>query len=144
MNPVVRVIVESCKYLWALPNTLFGLAIGLLALATGGSVGRTGGVVEFHGGFANWLLRLLNVWGMTWGYVILGKDRPALDAVRAHELVHVEQYGKWGPFFIPAYALSSLIQLWKGKRMYRDNFLEVEAYAREPIVPPCDQTSATT
>jgi hypothetical protein len=36
--------------LWASPNTLIGLVIGILELGTGGHVRLRGRVFEFHGG----------------------------------------------------------------------------------------------
>lgn len=129
----MRGILAILRYCWALPNTLLGLAFGLLGLLTGGSVNRFGVVLEFHGGIVTWYMKLIRKLGMTLGYVIVGRDEPALARAREHEMVHVEQYGRWGPFFLPAYAISSLVQKLKGRNPYRDNFLEVEAYARAPI-----------
>jgi hypothetical protein len=66
----------------------------------------------------------------TFGHVILGVDEATLAAVRAHEQVHVRQYERWGPFFGPAYLLSSLLQLLRGRSPYRDNLFEREAFAK--------------
>ncbi len=68
---------------------------------------------------------------MTLGHVILGADSGALDATRAHELVHVRQCERWGPFFLPAYALASLWALLRGGHYYRDNGFEVHAERAE-------------
>ncbi len=117
---------------WASPATLLGLAAGGIGLMTGGSVRCHGGVVEFHGGFVRWLLdRLPNgqiVLAMTLGHAILGKTAAALDISRSHELVHVRQYERWGPFLIPAYLLASLYLWLAGRDAYRDNPFEREAY----------------
>ena len=43
--------------------------------------------------------------------------------------MHVRQYERWGIFFLPAYALSSLWQLAHGRDWYRDNRFELRAYA---------------
>jgi hypothetical protein len=53
--------------------------------------------------------------------VILGASEADLDAARGHEQVHVRQYERWGPFFLPAYLASSAWQLACGRRCYRDN-----------------------
>ena len=45
---------------------------------------------------------------MTLGHVVLGRSAAALAETRAHERVHVTQCERWGPFFLPAYAASSL------------------------------------
>jgi hypothetical protein len=42
--------------------------------------------------------------------------------------VHVRQYERWGPLFIPAYFAASGWAWWKGGHAYLDNPFEVEAY----------------
>ena len=128
------------KYLWTLPNTLAGYSIGMLGLLTGGHMQRTGVVLEFHGGFTSWLLDKLpngeNIMAMTLGYSILGKTSAALDITRDHEMVHVAQYGRWGPFFGLAYLWHSWRIHRRGGDGYRDNPFEIEAYAKAPINQP--------
>jgi hypothetical protein len=51
--------------------------------------------------------------------------------LRAHEQVHVRQYERWGPFFVPAYLASSLWQGLCGRHLYRDNHFERPAFAAE-------------
>ena len=68
---------------------------------------------------------------MTLGHVILGIDGATLDSARLHEQVHVRQYERWGPLFLPAYFASSLVQLLRGRRPYLDNHFEREAYAKD-------------
>ncbi|HEY2838413.1 MAG TPA: hypothetical protein VGJ26_04650 [Pirellulales bacterium] len=123
--------------LWASPATALGIAAGALGLATGGRVRRRGRVLEFYGGFVTWLLgrvppRPLGALAMTLGHVVLGASEAALDVTHQHELVHVEQYERWGPLFIPAYLLCSLVLRLRGRDGYRDNPFEVEAYRRAP------------
>ncbi len=141
----MQFILGILKYLWALPNTIIGMVIGVLSLLTGGSAIRTGAVFEFHDGFATWFLKNVTKSGilaMTLGYTILGKDRIALDDARDHEMIHVAQYGRWGPFFLPAYLISSIAQQIKGRDAYRDNMFEREAYANSVIRrTPRDQSS---
>ena len=69
---------------------------------------------------------------MTLGHVVLGRDREALEWSRAHERVHVRQCERWGPFFLPAYGVASLIAMSRGERAYRDNAFEREAYDVAP------------
>jgi hypothetical protein len=59
--------------------------------------------------------------------VIVGVDRAELKRSRAHEQVHVRQYERWGILFFPLYLGSSLGQLLRGRRPYRDNRFEREA-----------------
>ena len=91
-------------------------------------------MIEFFGGAALWLLRRLPAApaAMTLGHTVLGRTAEALDAARQHELVHVRQYERWGPFFVPAYLFCSLIMWLAGKDAYRDNPFEREAYRRAP------------
>ena len=65
---------------------------------------------------------------MTLGHTILGQTEAALDITRDHEHVHVRQYERWGPFFIPAYFAASFYAWFNGGDMYRDNAFEKQAY----------------
>jgi hypothetical protein len=47
-------------------------------------------------------------------------------------VVHVRQYETWGPLFLPAYLMASLIAALRGRHFYFDNAFEVEAYRAEP------------
>lgn len=86
-------------------------------------------MLEVWGGFSRWLLERTPVGAqaMTLGHVILGRDPEVLDACRKHELVHVRQAERWGPFFLPAYLLASLWAYLAGRHYYRDNRFEVDA-----------------
>jgi hypothetical protein len=97
-------------YLWAAPNT----AIGLLGAATT----RTRpiphrGVLLFEptpGTRPRGLARFLAWRGfeaITLGHAII-TNTPLDDGVLAHELAHIHQHERWGPFFYPAYLLTSL------------------------------------
>jgi hypothetical protein len=65
---------------------------------------------------------------ITFGHVILCVDR-ADEALLAHELVHVRQYERWGPLFIPAYLVASMWTRARGRRAYADNPFELAARA---------------
>lgn len=124
------------RYLWASPNTLLGLVAAALTRGTGGTVEVHSGVIEASGGFAAWFLRYGTlvkggVGAMTLGHVVLGRDRRTQEACRVHERVHVEQYGRWGPFFLPAYALSSAIAVMRGQNAYHANRFERVAFRIE-------------
>jgi hypothetical protein len=115
---------------WASPASALGLAVGLATLVSGGAARHRSGVLEFHGGAARWLLQRLPLRpiAMTLGHTVLGLTAAGLDVVRSHELVHVRQYERWGPFLIPAYLLASLVLWLRGRDPYRDNPFEIEAY----------------
>jgi hypothetical protein len=124
-------------YLWAAPATLLGLLAVAIACLTGGSARIVRGVLEVHGGFATAFLRrglpfVGSGAAMTLGHVILGQDLRCLEGSREHEHVHVRQYERWGPFFLPAY-LSASVMLWlRGRDPYHDNPFEREAYEQAP------------
>jgi hypothetical protein len=118
-------------YLWASPVTAIGLVIGGLALASGGRAQLRQGALEFHGGFATWLMRrVARAWAMTLGHVIVGRDPRSLEACREHEQAHVRQAMRWGPLFLPAYLACSLWE-WahrhQGRHFYYDNYFERDA-----------------
>ena len=134
MSKVFRHFVQALSYIWASPNTLLGLLIGALGMATGGCLRTKAGIVEFHGGAVTGLLQRFpgNPAAMTLGHVVIARTEAALDVTHLHEMVHVRQYQRWGPLFIPAYLLCSLVLWIKRKDPYRDNPFEVEAYSIAP------------
>ncbi len=132
-------------YVWAAPTTAVGMLAGGLTLATGGKAQRRQGALEFHGGLARWLLAKspIRASAVTLGHVILGRDTECLDGCRSHEQVHVRQAERWGPFFLPAYAVASAVAAARGGHFYLDNSFEVDARAQcalevNPPVAPHD------
>lgn len=129
-------LLRLLRYVWALPNTLLGLLFVPVALASGGAVRRVDGVVEVYGAAVSWLLRHAvplrgGAAALTLGHVVLGRDSTTLIRCRTHELVHVRQYEVWGPAFIPAYVIASLIAFIRGGDFYRDNLFEQEAFRND-------------
>lgn len=124
-------LLKFLAIIWTAPNTLLGILLGLVSFPFGGKVRWIRGAIEFHGGLTTWILKKLpnNIHAMTLGHSIIGVAAHSLDLARDHEHVHIRQYERWGPFFIPAYLLSSLYMRLKGKDAYYDNPFEVEAYA---------------
>ena len=132
----LRKITAVAAMIWASPWTAVGLVVGLVGLATGGRVQRRGRVIEFYGGAVTWFLKHLPgapfAIAMTLGHTVLGQTDAALDISRAHELVHVRQYERWGPFFGFVYLLCSLVVWLRGKHPHRDNPFERQAYDEAP------------
>ena len=123
------------RYVWASPATALGLAAAVAGRLTGGQFDVVNGVLEAHGGVIEFFLdRIVGLWlpggaaAMTLGHVVIGRDQAALDGTRAHERVHVRQYERWGPLFLPAYAVSSAVAFVRRRDPYRDNRFEREAY----------------
>jgi hypothetical protein len=108
----------------------------MLAILTGGRARVHSGVVEAHGGVATWLLRHATLLpggaaAITFGHCVLGVDRRALDFTRRHERVHVAQYERWGPLFLPAYLAASIAARLAGGSFYFDNRFERQAYGTD-------------
>ncbi len=125
------------RYLWALPNSLLGVLIVPFALLTrGGRIQIVDGVLEVCGSLPALLLRNCTalpggVAAITFGHVVIGRDELTLDATRRHERVHVEQYGRWGPAFIPAYLIASALSASRGTGGYHGNYFERDAVQTE-------------
>ncbi len=126
-RPLSRVV----SYLWAAPVSLAALPAALAAAATGGYVRIHDGVLEAAGGILRPILARavpgFAISAITFGHVVLGADVEALVETRAHERVHVRQYERWGIFFLPLYALSSLVALARGRSLYAGNAFERQA-----------------
>lgn len=120
------------RYLWASPNSLLGLLFFPIVLFTDGGFQIVDGVLELYGPVISWLLRHCvplpgGASAMTFGHVVLGRDRPALLETRVHERVHVRQYERWGPAFIPAYLVAATWGLLTRTGAYHGNVFEREA-----------------
>jgi hypothetical protein len=127
-------LLRLLRYIWVFPVTLCGLIAVGLTLITGGSGQVFSGAVEAWGGFSAWVFKRVIRRGcaMTIGHVIIGLNEHSISRYRQHEHVHIAQYEKWGPLFVPLYLASSLIAWVEGKHVYRDNVFEREAYSKFP------------
>lgn len=118
-------------FIWTLPNTLIGLALGLFTF----QAPRLDGAVIFdrapRGLTA--LMPRLHRDAMTVGFVILSAA-PVQGALAAHERHHIKQYCVLGPAFIPLYFVLAI------PYGYRRHPLEVRAMRaageRSPGDPP--------
>lgn len=133
-------------YLWALPVTLVGVLLGLLARSSGGSLQRVEGVLEIAGGWPASILRRGfpfsgPVAAITLGHVVLGVSLAALSATRAHERAHVRQFERWGVLLLVLYPLAGLLAWLRGGNPYRDNPFESEARAAERVERVTPQNS---
>ena len=131
---------RALGYLWALPTTCVGFIVAGAALLTGGRASFLGRVLEVHGGSVAMMLARgplagARIAAVTLGHVVYAPSRDELERSRSHERVHVKQCERWGPLFLPAYAIASLWALARGRDPYRDNRFEREAIARSEEVP---------
>ena len=118
-------------YLWALPASACGAILVLPLLALGGKAAWFDGVWEVCAPRS--IARLSRRFGaITFGHVVIARDAQQMTALRSHERVHVRQYARWGILFFPLYIASSCWQVLHGRRFYRDNCFEREAYGDEP------------
>jgi hypothetical protein len=129
-------IQRIAAYVWASPTTLIGLLFAPMALLTGGGIQIVEGVMEIHGGVAELFLRRCTLLkggasAMTLGHVVLGRNPEILRETRTHERVHVRQCERWGPLFVPAYLLASLVAVLRGGSAYQDNRFEQEAFGSD-------------
>jgi hypothetical protein len=128
---VYRFAVRCLLIAWAAPGSALGLGIGLVALLAGGRGRIHSGVLEFHGPAIVWFLKRVPFGpasAVTFGHVVLGQTPQTLELSRRHERIHVRQYERWGPFFIPAYLSCSALLWLRGKDAYRENPFEIEAF----------------
>ena len=112
---------RAVRLVWAAVWSVVGLALALFFRRR--SISR--GVLLCEG--AEWPRRLgWRYRAITFGHVVLSVDEIDLDTFR-HELVHVAQYERWGPLFVPVYLLASAEAWRKGGHPYRDNSFEIAA-----------------
>ena len=123
-------------YLWALPATLLGMLVVLVARGSGGMLQRVDGVLEVAGGWPAIVLRRGfpfsgSVAAITLGHVVVGASLTDLTTTRAHERAHVRQFERWGALLLVMYPLAGLLAWLRGGHPYRDNVFECEARAAE-------------
>lgn len=120
-------------YCWAIPTTAIGF---VLAACLGCEpIGMNGGVwwwaVTRHSPWEIW--RRKGFAAITFGGVgILADAEDIGDGyLMAHELRHFWQARVLGVFFLPAYGLASLWAMARGRHVYFDNALELDAQRHE-------------
>jgi hypothetical protein len=94
------------RFVWTLPNTLLGLLAGALTFQRPRIVE---GALVFDRGPRGLtaVMRAFDRAAMTVGYVIVSSE-PVEGTLLRHEVEHIRQYERWGPFFIPVYLLLAI------------------------------------
>jgi hypothetical protein len=122
---------KAAKLLWASPCSAVGVLLAAVPVMLGGRATWRRGALEvtYRQRLAGCgkLARSLPFRGIVFGHVILAVTDEELRRIGPHERVHVAQYERWGPLFFPAYGLSSLWQLLRGRSPYWNNHFEVQA-----------------
>jgi hypothetical protein len=126
---------RALGYVWAAPNTLLGLILGVLSFQR---PRVADGILIFDGprrGFLA-LIALFRRAAITYGHVVLS-NRPLDGRLLIHELHHVRQYERMGPFYIPLYLLIYLFTGYRGHPFEEAARLaEVEQPAPDAERPP--------
>jgi hypothetical protein len=127
-----RDVLRIHRYAWAGPASAVGLALASLGLWRG-RISLVDGIVEAQGPALAWVLTHLvplrgGAAAMTFGHVVIARDAECLESSRAHECVHVRQYERWGPLFIPAYLAGSVWAMLCRRHPYFGNPFEMEAF----------------
>jgi hypothetical protein len=122
------------RYAWVAPGSCVGLTLAAVAWARGGRFQVVDGVLEVACERTTRTIGRFTAVGrpiaaITLGHVVIGASLQDLDRTRLHERVHVRQYERWGPLFIPAYLAASAWVWLRGRHPYLDNPFEREAYA---------------
>lgn len=128
---LIRMLLLVFEYLWPSPWTAIGLAIAALLPWKSRTMLFRNGVIAIYGPSIAWVLKKVPIPGgaaaITFGHVILARDKLCMEESFAHEMVHVRQYVWWGPFFVPAYFFNSLWQMCLGRDPYLWNAFERQA-----------------
>ena len=97
--PLLRVL----AYVWASPNTLLGILLGLLSFQRP-RIER--GILVFDSDRRGFILliALFKRAAITYGHVVLS-NVPVRGRLLVHELHHVRQYERLGPLYLPLYVL---------------------------------------
>jgi hypothetical protein len=127
----IELWIRLLSYIWPLPCTLLGLAIGFFPLLGGREVVFRRGTIGIYGPGIRRLLAKVPIEGgaaaITLGHSILAADLECYEDSFEHEWIHVRQYLWWGPLFLPAYLVNSLWHRLHGRDEYFDNDFEKQA-----------------
>jgi hypothetical protein len=118
---------EMFQRIWNSPNTLVGLSVK--AFFGNNNFEKHGDMhfVAKPGSRFDKQFEKMGKTAITLGEIILYKSDAFTRRTIEHEIVHVDQYRKYGPFFLPAYGISSIISRIKHGSWYRENEFEKKA-----------------
>lgn len=122
---------KALKMLWALPNIAVGSVLGFASLTWPHWDDRGVLLFESDRGFRRWH-KQKGYAAITFGHVIISGPYPGERLMR-HELTHVAQYERWGPFYMLAYVFYWVKLGLEGQDPYLDNPFEREARKAEEV-----------
>ena len=125
---LTRRALRAAAVVWAGPNSIIGLLLAPLGFLPGGSIRLRDGVLECVVGSLPRFLRAVGDRGgieaFALGHVVVAGSAALMSKSREHERVHVRQYERYGPFFLPLYVLSSVLALARRDHPYDHNRFE--------------------
>lgn len=136
---MIRGLLFTPGYLWALPLTLTGLLAPVLCGAALPKKLEGGALlcVALPGGLCEAFFRKTGAAAFTWGGVIVLASEGLLQNARLldHEQRHFWQARILGPLMPLAYAAAALLAVADGGHWYRDNWFENDARKAAAEVP---------
>lgn len=129
---------RSLRHVWrALPGDLMGLAVmrgcGIRAPSRVVDAGDVSAVLVEHPNVERYFeVQLLPVQAQTLGRYVFARG-PIPDHTLQHEVEHIRQWQRFGPFYLPLYFGSSAVALLRGRRPYLDNRFESAARRRADL-----------
>jgi hypothetical protein len=82
------------------------------------------------------------VQAQTLGHFVFSQDAMSARTLE-HEVEHIRQWERFGPFFLPLYFGSSALAMLRGRRPYWDNRFEEAAQRRAELVGPAPRPALT-
>ncbi len=131
---------RSLRHAWrALPGDLMGLAVmrgcGIRSPSRVVDAGGVSAVLVEHPKVGRYFgAQMMPVQAQTLGCYVFARG-PIPGHTLEHEVEHIRQWQRFGPFYLPLYFGSSVFELLRRRRPYWDNAFEVAARRCADRVP---------
>lgn len=126
---------RSLRHAWrALPGDLMGLMVmrgcGIRTSSRIVDAGDVSAVLVENPDIGRYFdVQMMPVQAQTLGRCVFARG-PIPEHTLEHEIEHIRQWQRFGPFYLPLYFASSGVALLRGRRPYWDNRFEVAARLR--------------